>query len=647
MKIKISILYFLLVLIGLFISLYLKESKQSDIKQELDEATVLTQTTYNSVFNTYKFAAQKDYYDLMIRTEALDKLKEFKYSSDTSRKAVLRGELYRLFIKKYEYLKTLNVRQFHIHTHKSESLLRFHLPHENGDSLVNIRQSVKIANTELKPVFKFEGGRVFPGFRYVFPIVYENDHLGSVEYSISFDAIEKMLKATNLYYAFQLHLDKHISYDRVFKAYKSFFEESVFANEHYVENRLLSTVSNKITTDTLINKINLSVRKNDSFDILFNKYENFSLTSFVNNSAYIVSFISIKDTTNQHAAYLLSYLKNDNLLNIEKKYKFFYMLMVLAIVAIAILIFIVLNQISRIIRQKNLLEKSNSTLQSLMNQQENMIVLTNGKEISFANEKFFSFFDFKNIKQYSKRYKCVYENFLDLDNHFTIKNKITKKNWIKQLKKLSQDRRIVTMRDKNLKLHNFSVNINKSDNNLYILNFTNITDTIKEHKKLKLKVLKDKLTGAYNREYFDQNHQLLINNAKKMNHKIALALIDIDFFKKINDTFGHDVGDSVLIEIVELINTHCRSSDKLIRWGGEEFVLIIDLESESALYNVLEHLRKAIDKHNFNVVGKVTCSFGSSIYNDNEEVLKTIKRADNALYKAKNNGRNQVITLNY
>ena len=643
MKIKISILYFLLILVTLSISMFLEKSKESDIKQEIDKATVLTQTTYNSVFNTYKFAAQKDYYDLMTTQEALEKLKEFKFSSDEKRKAVIRGELYRLFIKKYEYLKTLNVRQFHIHTHKSESLLRFHLPHENGDSLLSIRESVRLANTLLKPVFKFEGGRVFPGFRYVFPIIYNNEHLGSVEYSISFDAIEKMLKVTNLYYAYQLHLDKHISYDRVFKGYKGFFEESIFGNEHYIENRLLSKVSDKITTDTLINKINLNLKKSESFDGLFNKYDNFSLPVFFENSAYIVSFISIKDTTNQHAAYLLSYLRDDNLLNILEKYNSFYILMFLAIFAIAILIYIVLNQISKIVRQKNLLEKSNSTLQSLMNQQENIIVLTNGKEISFANEKFFNFFDFKNLKEYSKKYKCVYENFLDLDNHFTIKNEITKKNWIKHLKKLSQDKRIVTMRDKNLKLHNFSVNINKSDNNLYILNFTDISDTVREHKKLRLKVVKDKLTGAYNREYFEQNYQLLIDKAEEKNHKLAVSIIDIDFFKKINDTFGHDVGDSVLIEMVDIINSRSRSSDKLVRWGGEEFVLLLDLENESTLFDILEHLRNCIDKYNFTVVGKITCSFGASIYKDKEDISKTIKRADNALYKAKNSGRNQVI----
>lgn len=123
----------------------------------------------------------------------------------------------------------------------------------------------------------------------------------------------------------------------------------------------------------------------------------------------------------------------------------------------------------------------------------------------------------------------------------------------------------------------------------------------------------------------------------------GLAMIDIDNFKKINDTYGHDVGDKILINLVSIIENSSRNDDILIRWGGEEFIMILKVSSENGLKIALENLRKTIENSKINNLPQITCSFGGTLYKDNELITDTIKRADESLYVAKNQGKNRII----
>ena len=196
---------------------------------------------------------------------------------------------------------------------------------------------------------------------------------------------------------------------------------------------------------------------------------------------------------------------------------------------------------------------------------------------------------------------------------------------------------------KDLKQYVFSVNVNKFDENAMIISFTDISQTIFENIYLEEKILHDKLTNAYSREYFDRNYRKFIYESIENHTKLALAILDIDYFKKVNDTYGHDIGDEVLIKFVQTIQNELRKNDILVRWGGEEFILILQLDSQKYLEKKLEHLRKAIELESFPKINNITCSIGGTIYQDSENILKTIKRADEALYKAKAAGRNKVL----
>ena len=155
----------------------------------------------------------------------------------------------------------------------------------------------------------------------------------------------------------------------------------------------------------------------------------------------------------------------------------------------------------------------------------------------------------------------------------------------------------------------------------------------------------DPLTGALNRNGLNEVMSLEFSEGK-LDINTALILVDIDYFKKINDTWGHDVGDMVLGEVARAIRLCVLGSDKLIRWGGEEFILFCTKTNKSHALLVAEKVRDAIEKlpitHNKYTI-PVTVSLGVSIASEKESFDEIFHRADQALYQAKHNGRNCVV----
>lgn len=293
--------------------------------------------------------------------------------------------------------------------------------------------------------------------------------------------------------------------------------------------------------------------------------------------------------------------------------------------------------------EKDRLENAFLNLQKLIEQQSNIIILTDGVEMDYANKKFFEFLGYLNMEDFKKEHKCICEFFIEDDRFFHLKKIGENDNWVEKINELAEPQRIVLIKDTNQKEHIFSVSINYFDENTIVVNFADISQTIQEKMYLETKVIHDKLTNAYNREFFEKNYENIILDYQNNSSKLAIAMLDIDHFKYVNDNFGHDVGDEVLKTFVQIIKANSRKSDILIRWGGEEFVLMLKIDSMDNLKKVLEHLKSAISDYDFNLVGKKTCSIGATIYEDNEDIHKTIKRADEAVYKAKELGRDKVV----
>ena len=152
----------------------------------------------------------------------------------------------------------------------------------------------------------------------------------------------------------------------------------------------------------------------------------------------------------------------------------------------------------------------------------------------------------------------------------------------------------------------------------------------------------DTLTGVFNRLKINETMELLFTKFERYDRPFSVIMVDIDKFKRVNDKFGHQAGDKVLVQVVNTIKTSIRKVDHLGRWGGEEF-LIISPETNVAGVKVLsEHIRTEIEKSDFGIPVKMTISAGAAEIQPDETVTSLISRVDCALYTAKNGGRNRV-----
>ena len=152
----------------------------------------------------------------------------------------------------------------------------------------------------------------------------------------------------------------------------------------------------------------------------------------------------------------------------------------------------------------------------------------------------------------------------------------------------------------------------------------------------------DMLTKLSNRRALRDKLEAEVERSGRYNRTFALVLLDIDHFKRINDTLGHAVGDSVLQEMATLLSESVRDIDQLGRWGGEEFLLVLpELNLEDALQTA-HRLKDKVAAHRFTGANRVTASFGLSVFSPSDEVEVLTKRADDALYRAKASGRNAV-----
>lgn len=187
-------------------------------------------------------------------------------------------------------------------------------------------------------------------------------------------------------------------------------------------------------------------------------------------------------------------------------------------------------------------------------------------------------------------------------------------------------------------IENFDV---PEDNKLDVIRKINFMYT-----KTKELSITDALTGLYNRRHFENSADREFLRATRYKNDLTFAIIDIDFFKHINDTYGHLCGDKILKEVAFLINDSFRKTDIVFRYGGEEFVVILTETNAEAAKIPLERLRARVENNTFKFKTqnlKVTISIGfSSDIEEAEDATDLFSFADDALYKAKENGRNQI-----
>ncbi len=170
---------------------------------------------------------------------------------------------------------------------------------------------------------------------------------------------------------------------------------------------------------------------------------------------------------------------------------------------------------------------------------------------------------------------------------------------------------------------------------------------LEDNTELARLALTDSVTGLSNRMHMGQILQKEFSRYLRHSQRFGIIMIDIDHFKRINDTYGHDVGDKMLVQLSRKFEQATRNSDYISRWGGEEFLICCTTISENDLFIIAENSRQMIVNAEFEIKENITISLGCAMIQANENINELVKRADVALYAAKNNGRNQTVVSEF
>jgi len=286
--------------------------------------------------------------------------------------------------------------------------------------------------------------------------------------------------------------------------------------------------------------------------------------------------------------------------------------------------------------------KQKKYYKNIIDSSTNIMLINDKKNIINVNKMFFKYFyNYQTLEEFKRDYNCICDMFVD-DSDYIQKN-MNGLYWIDYLLKNSSKKYKVKIKYINT-IYYFSVGASLvyEDKNYYSVVFSDITK--EENYKIELELLSvtDALTGIGNRRYFHTKILEEISRADRYNHALSFIMCDIDYFKKVNDIHGHGIGDEVLVEYTKLISSVLREGDIFARIGGEEFFIILPHTDRDNAKVIAEKLRKKVEEHK--IVLPITMSFGVCQYTKDEKLEFLLKRVDEALYEAKDNGRNMVVS---
>jgi len=271
------------------------------------------QYTYEIITNLYGVVADTIYNEVINQPDIIALYQQAYMGEATTRQAI-RETLYQQLAPAYTRLQQKNLRQLHFHLPDGTSFLRFHRPEKYGDSLLEVRYSVRLANTLKKPVQGFEEGRVFNGFRYVFPLFAEQTHIGSVEASIAFRAVNQEMNAISPQQYFDFMIKKSVMQNKVWNSERSHYESTRLSDQFVTETlpeTALSLVNSPIAL-TRIKRIN-NLLWHREIDALLEREQAFLQTVSLADKDYIITFTPILNIQQEVAAYIVGYQENSAL----------------------------------------------------------------------------------------------------------------------------------------------------------------------------------------------------------------------------------------------------------------------------------------------------------------------------------------------
>ncbi len=349
----------LLLGLGFYTETIIENAQDTLEAEHFSSETDNLQVAYNQILTSYERVARVIFDEIIDQPEVLSLFAQANGASEAEQTAV-RSALYNLLIADYEQLESLDLRQLHFHLPDNTSFLRFHRPETFGDNLTDVRYTVMAANRDLVPVVGFEEGRIFNGFRYVFPLFWEGEHIGSVETSVSFSAIQADLNET-LAGGTSFVLRADVVEATVFEEEQSNYYVSDISATYAYDRAVVTAYSDEDMAWEKITDINATFD-----DSIAQRMENggaFATTVLVGGTYYTSSFIAIDNVQGEQVGYVISYQQDDFIPTTRATFTISQAALGIAVMVVIVFFWLLDRNTNFINQQRNLLAEQNTKLE--------------------------------------------------------------------------------------------------------------------------------------------------------------------------------------------------------------------------------------------------------------------------------------------
>ncbi|MBN2866232.1 MAG: diguanylate cyclase [Thiotrichales bacterium] len=484
---------------------------------------------------------------------------------------------------------------------------------KTGDNLLKIRPEIQDMLLDPKPKKVMSVGKFALSFKSMSPVFDEQFKLlGVVELITQFTPMTKEL-------FFETGVSSVLLVDKSYKKQLTRVDQNSFLNEYFVAN-----------TDAPSKLISL-LRNQDLQGLLNSK-------GYVELNGYVVRKWVLNDENGRVLAYWLTFMQKnkmsfENASWVLQKYIF------INIAAILLLLLLTLQFINN--RQANTEKRY---FRQIIDSVSDIVYITNYKKIVDSNSHFFEFYDeFEDIEAFLSKYTCVCDTFVKEDGF--LQRTINGEYWIDYILKRPYDsHKAKILRHGKTHIFQFKIKpMQVGTQRLFNVLMQDITRVEEFKERLQKLTVTDELTGVGNRLACNESLHHEIERAHRYKTHFSIIMLDVDHFKLVNDNFGHDVGDVVLKEVASVIFKTLRDIDKVCRYGGEEFLVLLPETDKHSAVTIAERIRLAVSELSTSEVPThITISLGVANLTNWDTEQTFVKRADQALYRAKDLGRNRV-----
>ena len=476
----------------------------------------------------------------------------------------------------------------------------------SGDSLAKVRNDLRNMAKSKKVVSSISSGKFTLSIKAMVPIWEKDKFVGVLEIISHFNSISKQMK--------KFDVESVVVLDKEFTQKLQYPFTKIFVNDYYIANFDASQhILKYIETHGVKNQIS---------------------SSYIAQDGYIISNIELKSLQGRILGYYLMFKKIEDIPSLNLEF-FMFKWLAIALVFVMTLAGIINITLFFFIRKQKFYYKK------IIDSSTNIVLINDKRQMKDANKVFFEYFyKYASVAEFKKEHECLCDFFVEEDSY--ISKEVDGMFWVDYiLENHNQDNKVKVKYYDNIYYFLVNASIVSEDKDYCSVVFSEITNEENYKKELELLSVTDSLTGVSNRRHFEKKMHEEIMRSIRYEHTLSLVMLDIDHFKRVNDIHGHGVGDSVLIEYSKLISSMLRDGDIFSRIGGEEFMIILPHADIEAAQAAAEKLREIVET--YKKVIPITMSFGVTEYIKGEDISYILKRVDDALYEAKEAGRNKVV----